>query len=120
MPESSIQSESTSKRALIEFVISDLPCIFISLALFFGGILLLSLRIQGWGLFFGIIAIPIGIAFTIYTLDKVARNVITPLPFVHTRCNICGKITFAREGETDVICGRCRRDIVEGVLKKLK
>lgn len=120
MPEYPPQPESASKRALIEFVISDLPSISISLALFFGGILLLSLRIPGWGLFFGILAIPIGIAFTIYTLDKVASNVVTPLPFVHTRCNVCGKITFAREGETDVICGRCRRDIVETVLKKLK
>ncbi|MBU3956753.1 hypothetical protein KKI19_00530 [Patescibacteria group bacterium] len=106
------------KRALIQFIISDLPSIFLSLALFLGGIWLLSLRIPGWSLFFGLIITPLGIVFTIYTLDDIARNVVAPPPFKPVRCNVCGKITYAKEDEKDVICWRCREDITEKILEE--
>lgn len=104
--------------SLIKFTISDLPAVILSLALFLGGIWILSLGIPGWSLFFGLIFTPMGAAFTVFTLDDVARNKIIPPPFKPAKCNVCGKDTFAKEGEEDVICGRCRKDIQRGVLKE--
>lgn len=102
-----------------KFLIKDLPSIILSLSLFFGGIWLLSLRIPGWSLFFGLIATPLGLVFTIYTLDDVARNVITPSLFKAAKCNVCGKTTYAKEDEEDVICWRCRENISEKLLEEI-
>jgi hypothetical protein len=105
------------KAILVEFIISDLPCIFLSLALFLGGIWLLALRIPGWSLFFGLMITPMGAAFTIFTLDKVSRNRITPPAFKLAKCKVCGRKTYVKE-ETEVICGQCRKDILKGILKE--
>jgi len=118
MLKSPTQPQNTSNRALTNFIISDLPCIFLSLALFLGGIWLLSLRIPGWSLLFGLIITPVGFALTIYTLDDIARNVVAPPLFRPVRCNVCGKITYAREAKEDVICWRCREDITEKILEE--
>ena len=120
MPRLSVPSKNILKHSLIEFIISDLPCIVLSLALFLGGIWLLSLRIPGWSLFFGLIVTPIGLAFTIYTLDDIARNVVAPPAFSLTKCKVCGKNTYAREDDKDVICNRCREDITEKILEEAK
>ncbi len=106
------------KVFLVEFIISDLPCIFLSLALFLGGIWVLSLNIPGWSLFLGLILIPTGAALTIFTLDKVSRNRITPPNFDLVKCQVCGRKTYVEEGEKEVICGQCREDILKGVLKE--
>jgi len=83
----------------------------LSVSLLFGGIALLFAKVPGWSLFFGLIIIPTGAALTIFTLDEVARNLIVPPPFKSVRCKVCGKTTYAKEGEEDVICARCRKDI---------
>lgn len=90
----------------------------LSLSLFGGGIAILFARIPGWSLFFGLIITPLGTIFTILTLDEVARNLVAPPPFHPVRCNVCGKSTYAKEGEEDVICGRCREDISEKILEE--
>ena len=87
----------------------------LSLSLFGGGIAILFARIPGWSLFFGLIIVPIGFVLTILTLDEVARNLVAPPPFHAVKCNVCGKITYAKEDEKDVICGRCREDIGEKI-----
>lgn len=90
----------------------------LSCSLFFSGIALLFTRVPGWSLFFGLILIPTGAALTIFTLDEVARSMVIPPPFKPVRCKVCGKTTYAREGEEDVICGRCREDISEKILEE--
>lgn len=120
MPENLSQPKTNAGLAFTKLFTHDLPCILLSLALFFGGIWLLSLRIPGWSLFFGLMITPIGFVFVVFTLDEVARNVIIPSPFRPARCNVCGKMTYAREGKEDVICGRCREDISEKILEEAK
>lgn len=110
--------KNNTQQSLVQFFISDLPCIILSLALFLGGIWVLSLRIPGWSLFFGLIITPLGLAFCIYTLDDVAKNMVAPPPFKPIKCNVCGKNTFAKEAEEDVICGKCRKDIQKEILKE--
>ena len=92
----------------------------LSLSLFGGGIAILFARIPGWSLFFGLILIPLGTAFTIFTLDEVARNLIVPPPYKSVKRKVCGKSTYAKESEEDkdVICGRCREDISEKILEE--
>lgn len=106
------------KRTLIQFIISDLPSIILSLALFLGGLWLLSLRIPGWSLLWGLIITPTGFALVVFTFDDVARNVVASPPFKPKRCHVCGKITYAKEEDKDVICWRCRGDITEEILKE--
>lgn len=90
----------------------------LSLSLLFAGIALLFTKVPGWSLFFGLILIPTGTALTIFTLDEVARSMIVPPPFKAVKCKVCGKITYARQDEEDVICGRCREDISEKILEE--
>lgn len=118
MPKFSNSQKGNTFYSLIKFTISDLPAVILSLALFLGGVWILSLRIPGWSLFFGLIFIPMGGAFTVFTLDDVARNRVIPPPFKPVKCNVCGKITFAKEGEKDIICAQCRKDIQKGILKE--
>jgi len=118
MPKSPTQPKNATRQVLIKFIIKDLPSIVLSLALFLGGIWLLSLHIPGWSLLWGLIILPIGFAFMVYTLDDVARNVIVPAPFKLTKCKVCSKNTYAREDDKDVICGRCREDITKAILEK--
>jgi ribosomal protein L37AE/L43A len=59
-----------------------------------------------------------GGAFIVFTLDRVARNRIAPPPFKIAECQICGKKTYARDNEKEVICHRCREDISKGILKE--
>lgn len=92
--------------------------VILSLSLFFGGIILLLAKIPGWSLFFGLIITPLGTVFTIFTLDEVARSLVVPPPFHPVKCNVCGKMTYAKEEEKDVICGRCRQDISEKILEE--
>lgn len=90
----------------------------LSLGLFLGGIAILFARIPGWSLLFGLIIIPVGFTLTIFTLDEVARNLVVPPPFHPVKCNVCGKQTYAKEEDKDVICGRCREDITEKLLEE--
>lgn len=93
---------------------------FLSISLFLGGIALLFARIPGWSLFLGLIIIPTGFALTIFTLDEVARSLVIPPPFKPVKCKVCGKQTYARQDEEDVICGRCREEVSEKILEERK
>lgn len=120
MPESPTGMRTNTGLAFTKLFTHDLPCIILSLALFLGGIWLLSLHIPGWSLLFGLIITPIGFAFVVFTLDEVARNVIIPSPFRPVRCNVCGRTTYTRESEEEVICSRCRKDISKKILEEAK
>lgn len=104
---------------LVILLSKSLLTTILSLSLFFGGIALLLAKIPGWSLFFGLIITPLGFVFTIFTLDEVAKNLVVPPPFKPVRCNVCGKTTYAKEEEEDVICGRCRKDISEKLLEEI-
>lgn len=118
MPKPLAQPSNAIKGLFSKFICKDLPCAVLSLALFLGGIWLLSLRIPGWSLFWGLIITPVGFAFTIFTLDEIARNTVAPPLFKPVKCNICGKITYAKEDDKDVVCNLCREDISEKILKE--
>lgn len=105
-------------QVLIKFFIKDIPSVILSLSLFLGGVWLLSLRIPGWSLFFGLIIIPTGFAFVIYSLDSVAKNTVSPPNFKTTRCKVCGKTTFAKKDKKDAICSSCRESVTRGILKE--
>lgn len=94
--------------------------VILSLSLFFGGIVILISRISGWSLLFGLIITPLGTIFTVLTLDEIARSVVVPPPFKPFECRVCRKITYAKEDEKDVICGRCRKDIADKLLEEIK
>jgi len=106
------------KHALIQFIVNDLPSTILSLALFLGGIWILSLRIPGWSLLWGLILTPTGAALTVFTLDKVSRNKIAPPFFQLTKCKVCGRKTYSKEGEKGIVCGHCRKDILKKILKE--
>jgi hypothetical protein len=118
MDESPGHPKNDTDQSLSQFFISDLPCLVLSLALFLGGIWILSLKIPGWSLFFGLIITPVGFAFCVYTLDDLAKNIVAPSPFESIKCNVCGKNTFAKEAREDIICGLCRKDIQKGILEE--
>ena len=101
-----------------QFVIRDIPSIILSLALFLGGIWLLAIRVPGWSILFGLIFTPMGAAFMVFTLDRVARNRIAPPSFKPTKCRVCGKRTYFKENVEDTICSQCREDIGEEILKE--
>ena len=105
-------------RPVVQFLIRDVPSIILSLALFLGGIWLLSLRIPGWSLFFGLIFTPMGAAFIVFTLDRVARNRIAPPLFKPVKCKVCGRRAYAKDDKKEVICHRCRQDISKGILEE--
>lgn len=108
------------KTILAKFLVKDLPALILSLSLFLGGIWILSLDIPGWSLLWGLIIIPIGLTFTVYTLDSVFRNRISPPHFKITKCQVCGKTTYAPEDEEETICARCRKEIKRGISREEK
>ena len=99
-------------------VLKQLLSVILSLALFAGGIAILYLHLPGWSLILGLPAILLGVVFIIFVLDQVARELFTPPHFIMTKCKVCGKTTFVKEGNQDKICGRCREELVEELLKE--
>jgi hypothetical protein len=59
-----------------------------------------------------------GAAFIVFTLDKVSRNRITPPRFKLAKCKVCRRKTYTEKEESETICGRCREDILKGILKE--
>lgn len=91
---------------------------FLSLAIFIGGIFIFLSRIPGWSLFLGLIFIPIGAVFIIFNIDEVARKIFAPPEYKMTKCSVCQKITFAKEREKNAICGYCREEEIDQLLKE--
>src|SRR4030042_2739902 len=104
MPEPNDRPTSPNKREFNHFIFKDLPSILLSLGLLAAGIWLLSLRIPGWSLLFGLGTITIGTIMTIFTLDDVARNSIVPPFFKTIRCRICRKVTYTTQDHDEAIC----------------
>ncbi len=92
--------------------------VILSLSLFFGGIVILLSHIPGWSLFFGLIITPLGVVLMIFTIDEVARKLFTPPPFKPVKCTVCGKLTFAKEEKEKVVCGFCREEEIDELLRE--
>ena len=92
--------------------------VILSLSLFFGGIVILISHIPGWSLFFGLTITPLGVVLTIFTLDEVARKLFAPPNFKPVKCSECGKITYAKEEGKNAVCGFCREEEIDELLKE--
>jgi len=90
----------------------------LSLTIFTGGIVILLSRIPGWSLFLGLLLIPLGLVLMVFSLDETARKVFVPENFRPARCSLCGKMTYAKEGEKEVVCGICQEKEVDELLKR--
>ncbi len=86
------------------------------LALFVGGVIVLGVKIGGWGLLLGIPLTVIGAIFLIYTFDDIARATILPRSHF-TSCSVCDKPTPVIPGvdEKDTICSSCKRKVAKGI-----
>jgi len=103
---------------LVILILRSCLLALLSWSLFLGGIAILFTKVSGWSLFLGLIIIPTGFVLTIFTLDEIARTLVVPPLFKATKCKVCGKTTYAREGEKDIICARCRKEITEKNLEE--
>lgn len=90
-----------------------IPIVFLT-----SGLVLLSLRIPGWSIIFGLPLIVFGTVFLVYTYDEIVTRTVKPIPEKIVECSICGKPTtklYPWQDEKDVICQNCREDIAKGV-----
>jgi hypothetical protein len=80
----------------------------ISLAIFIGGIYILTLRIPVWSLLLGFPAAQIGMVALIFTFDATLRRKIGQESFYMGICSICGRfcISTRKPGEK-VVCIDC-------------
>lgn len=105
------------KIYLIDFFTRRVPMILLSLALLASGIILIIQRIGGWGLFLGIPLVQIGLIFTIFVIDEIARERLGPGAYQILHCKVCGKPTLARKGVEEKICQACQEKIKEELKK---
>ena len=97
-------------RLLYKIII---PIVFLT-----AGLILLSLRIAGWSIIFGLPLIVFGTVFLVYTYDEVVSRTVKPIPDKIVECSVCGKPTtklYPWQDEKDVICQSCKEDIAKGV-----
>lgn len=90
-----------------------IPVVFLT-----AGLVLLSLRIPGWSIIFGLPLIVFGTVFLVYTYDEIVTRTVKPTPDRIVECSICGKPTtklYPWQDEKDVICLNCREDIAKGI-----
>lgn len=102
---------------LIALISRQVLMVILSLSLFWGGIVILMAKISGWSLFFGLLIIPAGAVLTLFTIDEVAIKLLIPPTFKPTKCTVCGKTTFASEEKERVVCGLCREEETDELLK---
>lgn len=103
------QFQNGTKRIFLKFVTKTIPSLLVSLALMLGGIYLLSLRIPGWSLIFGLPAVSTGIIFLIFTFDEIAQNKVGLNSLHLISCSICGQPTFAPKWQKEKICEECQK-----------
>lgn len=103
------QFQNGTKQILLKFVTKTIPSLLVSLVLMLGGIYLLSLRIPGWSLIFGLPAISTGIIFLIFTFDEIAQNKVGPNSLHVVSCSICGQPTLAPKWQKEKTCEKCQK-----------
>ena len=94
--------------------------VIIPIAFLTSGLVLLSLRIAGWSIIFGLPLIVFGTVFLVYTYDEVVSKTVKPIPDKIVECSVCGKPTtklYPWQDEQDVICQSCKEDIAKGKIK---
>lgn len=92
--------------------------VLIPIVLLGGGLFLLSIRIAGWSIIFGLPMVTFGVVFLIYTYDELVTNVVRPIPQKTVSCSVCGKPTtklYPWQKDEDAICLSCREDIAKGI-----
>lgn len=112
----SLGFKNHTKFILTSVLTRNIGRLLLSLALFGGGVILLSLRIPGWSVILGLPAVQIGIVFIIFTFDEVAQDRVGPRSFHVISCSLCGKPTLAPYWQEEKICKECQKKIA----KKLK
>lgn len=96
----------------------------IPIALLAGGLILISLRISGWSLIYGLPLLVFGMVMLIFTYDEVVSKTYPPITAYSSicRCIVCGKATpcFLNVDPKNTICYQCQLEIRATRLKKEK
>lgn len=102
------------KRVFIIDIIKIFGRILIPMLLFAGGLLLIYLKVAGWGIVIGFPIAVIGAGLLIFTYDEVLSKKIgevSPRLFEpkYSKCHFCHKKVILPEGEweEDAICPEC-------------
>jgi hypothetical protein len=101
------------KELLVKLVTRTIPSLIVSLALFGGGIAVLTSRVSGWSLFLGLPSIQAGIVLLILTFDEIAKSKVGTGDLRIAVCPICGKATIAPSWQNEKICEECQNKICE-------
>lgn len=99
------------KIYLIDFFTRRIPLILLSLALLVSGVILITQRIGGWGLFLGIPLVQIGFIFTIFVIDEIAKEKLGPGAYHILYCQVCGKPIVTSKRTEEIVCQTCRAKI---------
>lgn len=99
----------------ITSLFEDFGLLLLSIALFLGGIILLSLKIPFWSMVFGLASTQIGIVLIIITFDSFIRKKTKPITedYKALSCVVCGKVTFVPKYTNVAICDADQLKIVK-------
>lgn len=97
------------KKSLISFF-EDFGLMLLFLALFVGGIFILSAKLPFWSLFLGIASIQIGIVLIILTFDSFIKRKSGRLTdeYKTLNCLVCRTPTFVPKYQATAICNECQ------------
>lgn len=97
------------KKSAINFF-EDFGLLFLSIALFVGGIYILSLKEPFWSLFLGIASIQVGIVLIILTFDSFIKRKIRPVTedYKTLACLVCKRPTFVPKYQNVTLCDDCQ------------
>ncbi|OGM27152.1 hypothetical protein A3D00_05575 [Candidatus Woesebacteria bacterium RIFCSPHIGHO2_02_FULL_38_9] len=91
---------------MLKKIVGDFGLLVLSVIIFLGGILILSLKIPFWSLFFGLASVQIGIVLIILTFDSFIRQKTKSVTedYKTLSCLVCGKLTFVPKYSKVTIC----------------
>lgn len=94
---------------------SELVLPLSSLALFIGGIIILSLKIPFWSLVIGLASIQIGIVMLIFVFDLFVRRKGKPVTndYKTLACLMCHRVTYVPKFMGTVLCDSCQIKIAQ-------
>ena len=116
--EPKVSQNEPKEECLTENRLSCYFSVLVSLTLFIGGLILLSLRIPGWSLFLGLPSIQVGIIFLIFSLDQLARRKAGVQSLQILECSICRQPTITPKWKKEVICDNCEKEVAKKVLRQ--
>ena len=102
-----VQKEIDRLEKIIKLIFRGL----LPVVLLLSGIVLLSLRIAGWSIIFGLPMVVIGVVFLIYTYDEVVSKKTVQTRQVYT-CSICGQPAIRLPTDPlgkAILCPTCKK-----------